>query len=97
MKFDEYLKDELFVKKFWIFFIWQAIFTRGDFVSKIDIPMIDLSRTTAHNKIIKLVKNSELLDQIEDELYDINAQLNSSEQLLILTFDRLDNIVKPNL
>ena len=97
LAFDEYLKDELFVKKFWVFFIWQAICNRSDFVTKTDIPSIDLARSTAQDKIIKLVNNAELLEQIEDELYELNKELNSSEELLILTFDRLDNIVKPNL
>ncbi len=97
LKFDDYLNDELFVKRFWVFFIWQAICTRGDYESKLSIPKIDLSRTSAQNKIIELISNSDLVDKIEDELYDINAKLNSSQHLLILTFDRLDNIVKPNL
>jgi MinD-like ATPase involved in chromosome partitioning or flagellar assembly len=35
--FDELAKDELFIKKFWMFFIWQAICARGPFESKIKI------------------------------------------------------------
>jgi hypothetical protein len=97
LKFDKYLNDELFIKKFWVFFIWQALCNRGGLKSNSNIPMIDLTRTSAQGKIIKLINDDELFGGIEDELYLLNGQLKSSETRLIITFDRLDNIVKPGL
>lgn len=97
LSFDKYLKDELFVRKFWIFYIWQAICDRGSYQSNANIPAINFGRTDSHSKIIALVNDSELFEKIENELFSINESLQSTDERLIITFDRLDNIVKPYL
>ena len=93
----EYIKDELFIKKFWMFFIWNAIISRGTYNSNNEGCIIDLENTNAISKIIQLINNEELFSKIEDELTEINNSLKSSDKRLIITFDRLDNIVKPYL
>ncbi len=95
--FDNRIKDELFIKKFWMFFIWQAICARGNFKSKTRIKTIDLSKANIKSKIIDLIDNDDIFSEIEENLSDINRELNSSDRRLILTFDRLDDIVKPYL
>jgi MinD-like ATPase involved in chromosome partitioning or flagellar assembly len=95
--FEDRIKDELFIKRFWMFFIWQAICERGDFKSKTSIKTIDLSKTSVRSKIIELIDNDDLFSEIEEELSVINERLNYLDHRLILTFDRLDEIVKPYL
>jgi len=96
--FEGYIKDELFIKKFWVFFIWNAICgERGGFKSNYNQSIIDLSKTNATSKIIKLINNDELFSCIEEEIITFNNTLKSSDERLIITFDMLDNIVKPYL
>ncbi len=97
VNFTDYIKDELFIKKFWMFFIWNAISSRGSYESKNSELIVDLNITDATNKIIKLVNDDAIFSKIERELVDINSFLKSSDERLIITFDKLDNIVKPYL
>ena len=97
LKFDSYIKDELFIKKFWMFYIWNALVGRGGFGSKNSNSVVDLSKTTAIDKIIQLVSNNDLYSEVEEELMQINNKLRGCDSRLIITFDRLDNIVKPFL
>jgi len=98
LNFNCYIKDELFIKKFWLFFIWNAICgERGRFESGYNKSIIDLSKTNATSKIIKLINNDELFSSIEEEIIKFNNELKTSDERLIITFDRLDNIVKPYL
>lgn len=95
--FEEYIKDELFIKRFWIFYIWNAICSRGSFGSKNSEHIVSLDKLDAQDKIISIIKNTEIYAKIEAELQDINEQLKSKDTRLIVTFDQLDNIVKPFL
>jgi cellulose biosynthesis protein BcsQ len=95
--FKDYIKDELFIKKFWMFFIWNAISTRGNYKSINENLIIDLNITDATSKIINLINDSESFSRIEEELMVINNSFKHSDQKLIITFDKLDNIVKPYL
>jgi cellulose biosynthesis protein BcsQ len=95
--FKDYIKDELFIKKFWMFFIWNAISSRGNYQSINEDLIIDLNITDATSKIINLINDSELFSRIEEELMVINNSFKHSDEKLIITFDKLDNIVKPYL
>lgn len=95
--FDEIIKDELLVKKFWMFFIWNAIFSRGDFHGKNRDLIIDLGKLGAQDRIKTLLNDATAYTRIEEDLNDINSQLKKSDRRLIVTFDQLDNIVKPFL
>ena len=97
LRFDNYIKDELFIKKFWIFYIWNALVGRGGFDSKNKKSVVDLSTTSAIDKIIKLINNNSLHSEVEEELMQIDGHLKGHDSRLIITFDRLDNIVKPFL
>lgn len=93
--FDEYLKDELFIKEFWLFFIWNAICSRGEFETKNKSLLIKLSEPTAPQKIKDLLLDSNGVEKIINELNDINNNLRKVDRRLVITFDQLDNIVKP--
>lgn len=98
LDFESYIKNELFIKKFWVFFIWNAICgERGRFRSSYNESIIDLSQLNAKTKIIDLINNDELFSNIEEEIIKFNSGLKLSDKRLIITFDKLDNIVKPYL
>ena len=94
---DTYIKNELFIKKFWIFYIWNAISSRSDTSTSYEQLNVDLSKTGAISKIIEIVDDSSQFDLIENELSVFNDKLKSKDERLIITFDQLDNIVKPYL
>lgn len=93
--FEKYIKDELFMKRFWMFFIWNAICTNSEYGSKNKGLLLSLDKTNVKDKIISLINNPELYEKIEEELNDINSSLRKKDRRLIVTFDQLDNIVKP--
>lgn len=95
--FDAHHKDELFIKRFWIFFIWNAICSRGQYGCKNQDLLVNLGNFKTQGKIIEILKDSEKYSLIEDEMNDINNRLKSEDRRLIVTFDQLDNIVKPFL
>ena len=95
--FDEYIKNELFIKKFWLFYIWNALCSRHDVKTEFSYNLIELGRPDASRKIISLVNNEGEFQKIELELNSINDDLKKHDRRLIITFDQLDNIVKPIL
>lgn len=95
--FDAYHKDELFIKRFWIFFIWNAICSRGEYGCKNPSLLVNLDNFKTQERIIELLLDSEKYSLIEEEMNYINNRLKSEDKRLIITFDQLDNIVKPFL
>lgn len=95
--FEAYHKDELFIKRFWIFFIWNAICSRGQYGCNNQDLLVNLGNFNMPEKIIETLQDSVKYSLIEDEMNDINNRLKSEDRRLIITFDQLDNIVKPFL
>ncbi|EKN4906289.1 AAA family ATPase [Yersinia enterocolitica] len=91
---DEF-KDEIFVKKFWLFFIWNSLFTRGGFKTENNNLLVSLEAPTAIGKIFNIIKNDSNIELIENDLNQANVILRKGDRRLIITFDQLDNIVKP--
>ena len=97
LNFDEHIKDELFIKKFWMFLIWNSLCGRGSFTTKYSNYLVDLSKTTVKTDMIAIIEDENAFRLIEEEIHDINSRLRAKDERLIITFDRLDNIVKPYL
>ncbi|MFI8224191.1 tyrosine-protein kinase family protein [Pseudomonas sp. NPDC085632] len=94
---DELIKDELSIKRFWMFYIWNAICSRSDYGGKNKHLLINLDNFAAQEKIKALLSNADAYAKIEEDLSEINADLKRKDRRLIVTFDQLDNIVKPFL
>lgn len=98
--FEDQIDNDLFINKFWIYLIWNAICSRGDYISenKNFITFLDKTKsTTQETEIKKIINNNSSFSLIESELFDINNKYKSKDCRLIITFDRLDNIVEPKL
>lgn len=93
----EEMENELFVKKFWLYFIWNTLFTRGGFSTNNTSLIVPLEKPMAILKIFKIIKNETKIAIIEKELNEANTSLKKEDQRLIITFDQLDNIVKPSI
>lgn len=88
-------KNEVFVKNFWLFFVWNSLFTRGGFETENKKLLVPLEAPTATGKISDIIKNYSNIDLIEKDLEQANIMLRKSDKRLVITFDQLDNIVKP--
>ncbi len=95
--FDDYLKDEFFIKRFWMFFIWNSIFSSGNYESENGSFLIDLKNFGFKEKIINILMDNNSYEKIENDLNKLNIDLKKSDTKLIITFDQLDNIVAPFL
>ncbi|EOG5364241.1 tyrosine-protein kinase family protein [Cronobacter sakazakii] len=94
---SEEIENELFVKKFWLFFIWNTLFSRGKFETKNKNFLVSLDEPMAVSQILKVVKNETKIAAIERDLNEANILLKKDDRRLVITFDQLDNIVKPSL
>ncbi|WP_394225382.1 tyrosine-protein kinase family protein [Pseudoalteromonas spongiae] len=94
---EKYIKNELFIKKFWIFYIWNAIVSRTNFESNLEQLIVNLSETNSIAHIVKIISDEISFQKIEEELELYNSSIRAKDSRLIITFDRLDNIVKPYL
>ncbi|MDM3886191.1 AAA family ATPase [Pseudomonas sp. BCRC 81390] len=94
---DELIKDELSIKRFWMFYIWNSICSRGDYGGRNRDLLIELDNFAAQEKIKALLNNADAYSRIEEDLTQINTDLKRQDKRLIVTFDQLDNIVKPFL
>ncbi|AVK38717.1 tyrosine-protein kinase family protein [Morganella morganii] len=95
--FDNYIKDELFIKKFWMYFIWLSLKTRSKYLSSDSEYIFNMGKFDVREKIINVINTPESYAQIESDLSEVNKILKHSDSTLIITFDYLDNIVKPFL
>ncbi|MBE8906844.1 KGGVGR-motif variant AAA ATPase [Enterobacter asburiae] len=93
--FEKEMKNELFIRDFWLFFIWNAIFQRGGIETENKHLFVNLSEPSAQNKIITILKNHDNIVKVSNDLNVANLELKGKDQRLIITFDQLDNIVKP--
>ncbi|MGC0851556.1 KGGVGR-motif variant AAA ATPase [Pantoea agglomerans] len=93
-KSDEF-KNELFVKNFWLFFIWNSLFSRGGFETENKSILVSLAEPASIGRILKIIKNDANIELIEKDLNNANLLLRKDDRRLVITFDQLDNIVKP--
>ncbi len=97
---DQYSKiSDFFFRRFWLAYIWSAL---REEVSKMDTNInlslpyfpIENNQKTA-DFFLKIIDDNELLKKIETEIEIIDKYLNSVETDFLLTFDYLDQIIKP--
>ena len=91
------IKNELIIRKLWILFIWNALVQRGEFRTEYDNFTINLGDLNAVENMLAIANNDAELSLLNDELIRFNTELRKQDRRLIITFDRLDNIVKPSL
>ena len=95
--FDDYIKDEFFIKRFWMFFIWNSIFSKENYESENKYLLVSLKNFGFKEKIINIINDNNNYEKIESDLNNLNLNLRKSDTKLIITFDQLDNIVPPFL
>lgn len=93
----EEMENELFVKKFWLFFIWNTLFSRGGFDTNNKDLLVPLDDPMAIVRIFKVIKSEAKVAAIEKDLNEANVLLKKDDRRLVITFDQLDNIVKPSI
>lgn len=90
---------DLFYNRFWKIYIWNAIRMDDDktgFHSSIQVLPIKNDVATA-KFFQEYIDQDEKFEVVENELDAIDQHLKSTHQHLMITFDQLDKVVKPNL
>jgi MinD-like ATPase involved in chromosome partitioning or flagellar assembly len=94
--FGTKLSDEVFVKRLWTAYIWVTLFNQKEWETTPSLPTFIIKSDTKTAKAFKdIIENEGHCISIEDDLNAIDQELKSKSQRLIITFDRLDEVVKP--
>jgi len=89
--------SDYFFTRFWLIYVWNAILIDGimDFKSALKIEPITNDVTTK-NRFLEYIYSDSKYSMIEQELKEIDSLLRNQRKILIIAFDQLDYIVKPN-
>ena len=95
------IKDpEFFFRRFWVVLIWNAIRQDSDFVCNVtyDLTVQPIQNNSlSASYISECINNNCIFENIEKELIEIDSYLKSNDQYLMIIFDQLDKVAKPNL
>ncbi len=98
---SEITDPEYFYKRFWVVYIWNAIRlddSKTGFKSKSNLEVKGIYNDDATTNYLKeYILDKDLFSEIENDLYDFDNFLKAKDFYVMIIFDRLDNVVKPNL
>ena len=90
------LEDEVFTRRLWTTYIWVTLFSKLSWTVKPSLDLFEIKdgpSTVAAFKAIINDDDSYIL--IRNDLDGIDQELKNADRRLIITFDRLDEVVKP--
>ncbi|HGS5463990.1 TPA: AAA family ATPase [Vibrio parahaemolyticus] len=92
---SEHISNEAFIRKFWLVYMWSEI-ARQNIVEFQTTCNFNITNDAITAKKIKdIISNEDLYLKVEEELASIDSYLKKADKRLILTFDQLDEVVKP--
>lgn len=95
------IKDsEFFFRRFWVVLIWNAIRQESSYGAIIDNSLVVKpvrNDSLSAKYITELIHNNDVFTRIEKDLYEIDNYFKSQDQYLMIIFDQLDKVAKPNL
>ncbi|MDT7047886.1 KGGVGR-motif variant AAA ATPase [Providencia stuartii] len=94
-QFDKEMNNESFVRKFWLVYMWSEISRQNIFEIKTKCDFIIMNTGITAKKIKDLINNEDKYLEVEEDMALIDNFLKRRDQKLILTFDQLDEVVKP--
>ena len=90
------LEDEVFTRRLWTTYIWVTLFNKLAWKVKPSLDLFEIKDGPATVAAFKsIIKDDDKYILIRNDLDGIDQELKSSERRLIITFDRLDEVVKP--
>jgi len=97
-KISEIVDTDYFFTRFWLVYIWNAILIDDvlGFKSSLEVQPIT-NDTTTKKRFLEYINSDDKYSIIEKELKEIDDFLKKAKKNLIIAFDQLDFIVKPNL
>ena len=95
------IADDLFFTRFWLIYTWNAILLdieklNLDFGSRLEIKPITNDFETK-KRFLDYIHSDDKYKIVETELKEIDAALKQCRKNLLIAYDQLDFIVKPNL
>jgi hypothetical protein len=93
-QFNDLLENENNVRKLWVIYIWASIAKKyGKDNHSLYFEIKDNEETVKN--FTNIIKSSEHYGNIEASISEIDNELKSRDERLIITFDQLDFVVKP--
>ena len=91
----EDINNEAFIRKFWLVYMWSEISRQNVMNIKTNCDFVIMNDAITARKIKNVINNEDLYLKVEEDLALIDSYLKRQDQKLILTFDQLDEVVKP--
>lgn len=89
------MNNEAFVRKFWLVYMWSEISRQNIVDVNTNCDFIIMNDAITAKKIKDVINSEESYLKVEEDLALIDSYLKVRNQRLILTFDQLDEVVKP--
>ncbi|MDM8552324.1 AAA family ATPase [Desulfobacterales bacterium HSG2] len=89
---------EFFYKRLWVAYVWNAVMLDSSvtgFSSKLEVKAI-LDDSATADRFRQYVSDDDQFRRIENELRELDRFLEETDVYLMITFDQLDQVVKPN-
>ena len=89
---------EFFYKRFWVAYVWNAVMLDSSvtgFSSELEIKAI-LNDSATADRFRQYISNDGQFKKIENELRELDHFLEETDAYLMIIFDQLDQVVKPN-
>jgi hypothetical protein len=99
-KLDEVLPADLFYDRFWIIYIWNVVMAKEPYGYNTLLPLHNIENSAETAEYFKSsINDTQFVIEIEKDLKKLDDYLSSmdKEKHVVILFDELDNIVKPNL
>lgn len=102
---DGFMEDEknkvgvdYFFKSFWMIYSWSSLFKNQQIQNLEVIPSMDVFDIDEMNveKILQIISSRELISSISLDLSRLDAILLERKKIIILSYDQIDFVVKPN-
>ena len=92
------IESSFFVERFWTIFTWNAVMldsAKIGFNSSLEVKEINNDAATAQ-RFLEIINDTATFIKVEEELNKLDQFLREQDKYLILTFDQLDMVVKPD-
>jgi len=89
---------DYFFKSFWLLYSWSSIFKNTEIVEiagKSSFAAFDISKSNT-NQILEFISNRDKMNAVNQDLERLDKILISKQKTIILSYDQIDFVVKPN-
>jgi len=96
-KINQEIGKDYFFKNFWLIYTWSSLFKNIE-IKKLLKPSIEIFEIVDANtkQILNIIEDREKISLIQKDFENIDKILQTIQKTVILSYDQLDFVVKPN-